>query len=148
MRIPLSAPDIVESDIEAVVEVLRTPRISLGPKLEEFEGCFTRYIGVPHAVALSSGTAGLHLGLLALGIGEGDEVILPSFTFIAAANAILHARATPVFVDIDARTLNLDPKRWNAPSLRAPEPSWRSTLSESQPIWRRCWPSRTSTACA
>jgi perosamine synthetase len=111
MRIPLSAPDIVESDIAAVVEVLRTPRISLGPKLEEFEDAFARYVGVPHAVALSSGTAGLHLGLLALGIGEGDEVILPSFTFIAAANAVLHARATPVFVDVDARTLNLDPEK-------------------------------------
>ena len=111
MRIPLSAPDIVEADIEAVVEVLRTPRISLGPKLEEFEDVFARYTGVGHAVGLSSGTAGLHLGLLALGIGEGDEVILPSFTFIAAANAVLHARAVPVFVDVDARTLNLDPER-------------------------------------
>lgn len=111
MRIPLSAPDIVEADIAAVVEVLRTPRISFGPKLEEFEEAFARYIGVPHAVALSSGTAGLHLGLLALGIGEGDEVILPSFTFIAAANAVLHARAKPVFVDIDARTFNLDLER-------------------------------------
>jgi perosamine synthetase len=111
MRIPLSAPDIVESDIDAVVEVLRTPRISLGPKLEAFEETFARYIDVPHAVALSSGTAGLHLGLLALGIGEGDEVILPSFTFIAAANAVLHARATPVFVEIDARSLNLDPEK-------------------------------------
>jgi len=111
MRIPLSAPDIVEADIEAVVEVLRTPRISLGPKLEQFEEVFARYIGVPHAVALSSGTAGLHLGLLALGIGEGDEVILPAFTFIAAANAVLHAHATPVFVDIDARSLNLDPEK-------------------------------------
>jgi perosamine synthetase len=111
MRIPLSAPDIVEADIDAVVAVLRTPRISLGPKLEEFEAAFARYVGVPHAVALSSGTAGLHLGLLALGIGEGDQVILPSFTFIAAANAVLHARATPVFVDIDASTLNLDPER-------------------------------------
>jgi perosamine synthetase len=111
MRIPLSGPDIVDSDIEAVVEVLRTPRLSLGPKLEEFEDYFTRYVGVPHAVALSSGTAGLHLGLLALGIGEGDEVILPSFTFVAAANAVLHARAVPAFVDIDARTLNLDPEK-------------------------------------
>ncbi|HUB83840.1 MAG TPA: DegT/DnrJ/EryC1/StrS family aminotransferase [Bryobacteraceae bacterium] len=109
MSIPLSAPDILQADIDAVVQVLRTPRISLGPKLEEFELGFARYIGVPHAVALSSGTAGLHLGLLALGIEEGDEVILPAFTFIAAANAILHARARPVFVDIDARTLNLDP---------------------------------------
>jgi perosamine synthetase len=111
MRIPLSSPDIVEADIDAVVEVLRTPRISLGPKLEEFENVFAQYAGVPHAVGLSSGTAGLHLGLLALGIGEGDEVILPSFTFIAAANAVLHARATPVFVDVDARTLNLDPEK-------------------------------------
>ena len=111
MRIPLSAPDIVEADIAAVVEVLRTPRISLGPKLEEFEEAFARYIGVPHAVALSSGTAGLHLGLLALGIGKGDEVILPSFTFIAAANAVLHARARPVFVDVDPVTLNLEPEK-------------------------------------
>jgi perosamine synthetase len=125
MRIPLSAPDIVEADIEAVVEVLRTPRISLGPKLEEFEEVFARYIGVPHAVALSSGTAGLHLGLLALGIGEGDEVILPSFTFIAAANAILHARATPVFVDVDAHTLNLDPDKVE----RAVTPRTRAILA-------------------
>jgi perosamine synthetase len=124
-RIPLSAPDIVESDIEAVVEVLRTPRISLGPKLEEFEEAFARYIGVPHAVALSSGTAGLHLGLLSLGIGEGDEVILPSFTFIAAANAILHAGASPVFVDIDARTLNLDPEK----VARAITPRTRAILA-------------------
>jgi perosamine synthetase len=125
MRIPLSAPDIVESDIDAVVEVLRTPRISLGPKLEEFEQCFARYVGMPHAVALSSGTAGLHLGLLALGIGEGDEVILPAFTFIAAANAILHAHATPVFVDIDACTLNLDP----AKVVRAITPRTRAILA-------------------
>jgi perosamine synthetase len=125
MRIPLSAPDIVESDIDAVVEVLRTPRISLGPKLEEFEAAFARYVGVPHAVALSSGTAGLHLGLLALGIGEGDEVILPSFTFIAAANAVLHARATPVFVEIDERTLNLDPEKVD----RAITPRTRAILA-------------------
>jgi perosamine synthetase len=125
MRIPLSAPDIVESDIESVVEVLRTPRISLGPKLEEFEAAFARYVDVPHAVALSSGTAGLHLGLLALGIGEGDEVILPSFTFIAAANAVLHARATPVFVDVEARSLNLDPEKVE----RAVTPRTRAILA-------------------
>jgi perosamine synthetase len=107
MRIPLSAPDIDEADIEAVVDVLRTPRLSIGPKLEEFEAAVASYTGVPYGVALSSGTAGLHLGLTALGIGEGDEVILPSFTFIAAANAVLYVRARPVFVDIDPRTLNL-----------------------------------------
>lgn len=109
MRIPLSAPDITEADIEAVVSVLRTPRLSLGPKLEGFEEAVAGYAGVPYGVALSSGTAGLHLGLAALGIGDGDEVILPSFTFIAAANAVLYRRARPVFADIDPRTLNLSP---------------------------------------
>ncbi len=107
MTIPLSAPDISEADIEAVVEVLRTPRLSIGPKLEAFEAAAASYAGVPYGVALSSGTAGLHLGLTALGVGEGDEVILPSFTFIAAAHAVLYRRARPVFADIDPRTLNL-----------------------------------------
>ncbi len=107
MKIPLSRPDINEDDIDAVVAVLRTSQLSLGPKLSEFEDAFARYIGVAHAVALSSGTAGLHLALLALGIGEGDEVVLPSFTFIAAANAVRHAGARPVFADIDARLLNI-----------------------------------------
>jgi len=110
MRIPLSAPDIAEADIEAVVNVLRTPRLSLGPKMEKFEEAVANYTGVPYAVALSSGTAGLHLGLAALGIGEGDEVILPSFTFIAVAHAVLYRRATPVFADIDPGTLNLTPE--------------------------------------
>jgi perosamine synthetase len=110
IRIPLSSPDIDEDDIAAVVKVLRTSRLSLGPVLEKFEREFARYIGTPHAVAVSSGTAGLHLALLALGIGPGDEVILPSFTFIAAANAIRYAGAVPVFRDIDPVTLNLDPQ--------------------------------------
>jgi len=108
MRIPLSAPDIDEDDIAAVVRVLRTSQLSLGPVLGEFERCFAEYLGAPHAVAVSSGTAGLHLALLALGIGEGDEVIVPSFTFIAAANAIRYVGAAPVFVDIDPVTLNMD----------------------------------------
>ena len=108
MRIPLSAPDIDESDIEAVTGVLRTSRLALGPKMEEFEEAVASYVGVPYGVALASGTAGLHLGLTALGIGEGDEVILPSFTFIAAAHAVLYQRATPVFADIDPLTLNLN----------------------------------------
>ncbi len=110
MRIPLLAPDITEDDIEAVVGVLRTSRLSIGPKLEEFEDCVARYVGVPYGVALSSGTAGLHLGLAALGIGDGDEVILPSFAFIAVANAVLYQRARPVFADIDPHTLNLTPE--------------------------------------
>jgi perosamine synthetase len=108
MRIPLSAPDIDEDDVAAVVGVLRSSRLSLGPVLGEFESCFAEYVGTPAAIAVSSGTAGLHLALLALDIGAGDEVIVPSFTFIAAANAIRYVRAVPVFVDVDPVTLNMD----------------------------------------
>ena len=111
MRIPLSAPDITEADIEAVVSVLRTPRLSLGPKMDEFERAVAGYVGVRHGVAVSSGTAGLHLSLRALGIGPGDEVILPSFTFISVAHAILYEGAIPVFADIDPATLNLSPEK-------------------------------------
>ena len=111
MKIPLSAPDITEAEIEAVVAVLRTSRLSLGPVTEQFESAVAEYVSLPHAVAVSSGTAGLHLCIRALGIGEGDEVIVPSFTFIAAANAIRYERATPVFADIDPCTLNIDPQR-------------------------------------
>jgi perosamine synthetase len=111
MRIPLSAPDITEADIEAVVSVLRTPRLSIGPRMAEFEEAIAGVAGVPYGIAVSSGTAGLHLCLCTLGIGEGDEVILPSFTFIAAGNAVLYRRAKPVFVDIERITLNLDPGR-------------------------------------
>jgi len=112
--IPLSAPDVTEAEIEAVVAVLRTPRLSLGPKLAEFETAIATYIGVPHAVAVSSGTAGLHLALAALGVGPGDEVIVPSFTFVAVANAARSVGAQPVFAEIDAETLNLDPARVEA----------------------------------
>ncbi len=122
LQIPLSAPDIGEAEMEAVASVLRSGRLSLGPKLEEFEHCIATYIGVPHAVAVSSGTAGLHLCLLALGIGAGDAVLVPSFTFIAAANAIRFVGATPVFVDIDPATLNIDPEKIAAaitPNTRA-----------------------------
>jgi len=114
MRIPLSAPEIHESDIEAVCRVLRTPHLSLGPKLEEFEMSIASYTGAPDAVAVSSGTSGLHLCIRALGIGAGDEVLVPSFTFIAAANAIRYERAQPVFVDIEANSLNIDPEKIEA----------------------------------
>jgi len=109
MTIPLSSPDITQQEIEAVTAVLRTPHLSLGPELAAFETAFAAYHAVPHAVAVSSGTAGLHLALLALNIGQGDEVIIPSFTFIAVANAVLQVRATPIFAEIDPLTLNLSP---------------------------------------
>jgi len=111
MRIPLSAPDITEADIAAVAAVLRTSRLSLGPKTEEFEQSIARYVGATHAVAVNSGTSALHLSIRALGISEGDEVIVPSFAFIAVANVLRYERAVPVFVDIDPQTLNLDPAR-------------------------------------
>lgn len=109
MRIPLSAPDVTEPEIAAAVAVLRSTQLSLGPKLIEFEAAVADFVGVPHAVAVSSGTAGLHLCIRALGLSDGDEVIVPSFTFIAAANAVRYERAVPVFVDIDAESLNMSP---------------------------------------
>ena len=111
VRIPLSAPDITEADIEAVAKTLRTPRLSMGPIMREFEYAVAGYVGVRHGVAVSSGTAGVHLSLRALGIGDGDEVILPSFTFIAVAHAVLYERAIPVFADIDPVTLTLSPEK-------------------------------------
>lgn len=122
MKIPLSSPDITESEIAAVTAVLRTSHLSLGPQMEVFERAFADYVGTPHAVAVSSGTAGLHLCIRALGIGEGDEVIVPSFTFIAAANVIRYEHAMPVFVDIDAESLNMSPagiERAITPKTRA-----------------------------
>lgn len=110
LRIPLSAPDISEQDIAAVTAVLRTPQLSLGPQLAAFETEFAAYIGTQHAVAVNSGTSGLQLCLRAIGVQPGDEVLVPSYTFIAAANVIRHERALPVFVDVDAKTLNMQPE--------------------------------------
>src|SRR5271156_5995 len=108
MRIPLSAPDVTERDIEAVTDVLRTSSLSSGPKVREFERAIARYVNAADAIAVNSGTSGLHLCIRALGISEGDEVLVPSFTFIAVANAVRYEKAIPVFVDIDPQTLNLD----------------------------------------
>lgn len=91
-----------------MTEVLRTPHLSLGPKLAEFEEKMARFVGRKYAVAVSSGTAGLHLIVRALGIGEGDEVITTPFSFIASANCLLYERAKPVFTDIDRLTYNID----------------------------------------
>ncbi len=107
-HIPLSAPDVSEEEISAVTAVLRTPHLSLGPELAAFESELTAYHGVEHAVAVSSGTAALHLALLTLGVGEGDEVIVPSFAFVAVAGTVLQVGARPVFAEIDPLTLNLD----------------------------------------
>ncbi len=107
--IPLSRPDITEDDIAAVVNVLRTPTLSLGPQLQLFEERIAAFVGARHAVAVNSGTSALHLCMRALGIGEGDEVITTPFSFIASANCILFEKAVPRFVDIEPQTLCLDP---------------------------------------
>jgi perosamine synthetase len=109
MTIPLSAPDITQLEIDAVTAVLRTPHLSLGPELRAFEAALAEYHQVPQAVAVSSGTAGLHLALTVIGLQPGDEVILPSFAFLAVANVLVPFRAVPVFVEIDPVTLNLPP---------------------------------------
>lgn len=106
----MSAPDINETDVEAVAEVLRSGRLALGPKAEELEHRIAEYAGVPHAVAVSSGTAALHLILKGLGCGPGDEVLVPSFTFAASVNAILYVGASPVFADIEPEQYTLDPE--------------------------------------
>ena len=108
--IPLARPVLGEAEERAVIEVLRSGRLSLGPRLEEFERRFARRVGAPLASAVSSGTAGLHLALRAAGVGEADEVITSPFSFVASANAVLYERARPIFADIDPLTLNLDPQ--------------------------------------
>jgi len=111
MRMHLSRPDITQKDIDAVCEVLRTPSLSLGPRLLEFETAFAAYIGRKRAVAVNSGTSGLFLCMLALEIDPNDEVITTPFTFVATATTIMMAGAKPVFVDIDPASLNIDPER-------------------------------------
>lgn len=106
--IPLSSPDITNTEKESVCGVLATSSLALGPKLNEFEQRFVEYIGVKYAVAVNSGTSGLHVVIKAFGIGEGDEVITTPFSFVSSANCVLFERAKPVFVDIDPLTLNID----------------------------------------
>ena len=110
-QIPLARPDISQDDIDTVVSVLRTPHLSLGPKLAEFERAFADFMGLARGVAVNSGTSALHLLVRALGLGPGDEMVTTPFTFIASANCALFEGATPVFVDIDPVTWNMDVDR-------------------------------------
>ena len=107
-QIPLSGPDITQAEIDAVVGVLQTPNLSLGPKLQEFEDAFRQRLGVRHAIATNSGTCALHLLWRSLGVKTGDEVITTPFSFIASANSIMFDGAAPRFVDIDPDTWQID----------------------------------------
>jgi perosamine synthetase len=121
-QVPLSSPSIVQDDIDAVMAVMNTPTLSLGPQLAGFEQAVADYVGSPHAVAVNSGTSGLHISLAALHVGPGDEVITSPFSFVASANCALYQGARPVFADIDEDTLNIDPgeiERVVTPNTRA-----------------------------
>ncbi len=108
-QVPMSSPDITRAEIDAVNRVLQTPFLSIGPVIEEFEKEWAQFVGARYAVGVSSGTAGLHLGVIAAGVGAGDEVITTPFSFVASANIMLYQNATPIFADIDPKTMNIDP---------------------------------------
>ncbi len=108
-RVPLSRPYVDEREEELVLEVLRSGWLSLGPTGPRFERSFAEFVGAPYAAAVVNGTAGLHLCARLAGVGPGDEVITSPFSFVASANCFVYEGATPVFADIDPRTLNLDP---------------------------------------
>jgi perosamine synthetase len=107
-EIPLSSPWLDEREEQLVLEVLRSGRLSLGPTIDSFEEAFAEAVGAPYAAAVSNGTAGLHLLCVAAGVGRGDEVVTSPYSFVASANCAIYEGATPVFADIDRRTLNLD----------------------------------------
>jgi perosamine synthetase len=108
--IPLARPVLGEAEEQAILDVLRSGQLSLGPRVPEFERAFAARVGAGWGSAVSSGTAGLHLALRAVGVGDGDEVVTSPFSFVASANAAIYERARPVFADIDSMTLNLDPE--------------------------------------
>ena len=156
MVIPMSSPNLTDAEIEAVNSVLRTPCLSIGPQLEGFEQAVAQYVGVEHAVGVNSGTSGLHLAVIAAGVGDGsftspdgrpDLVITTPFSFVASANCILYQRAVPVFVDVDCATGNIDPRlvaeaahdlisggrsarRWLPPAMR----DWQQGLGKLEAI--------------
>ena len=109
VRAALESAGVPEPDLQAVIKILEGPNLSMGPKVPEFEKLFCDYTGAKHAIAVNSGTAGLHLCVRAAGIAAGDIVITTPFSFVASANVMQFEKAVPVFVDVDARTGNIDP---------------------------------------
>jgi perosamine synthetase len=108
-NIAISLPSMGQEELDAISEPILSGWITQGPKVKEFEQLFAARHGVKHALAVSNCTTALHLALVALGIGAGDEVIVPAFTWVATANAVIYCGATPVFVDVDPLTFNIDP---------------------------------------
>ena len=110
-NIPIASPSIRKADIASVVKVLKSGNLAQGPEVKKFEEGFSSLLDSRPCVAVNSGTSGLHVALLALGIGPGDEVIVPSFTFAATANSVALTGATPIFIDIDQDTFNIDSQK-------------------------------------
>ena len=108
-KLPITKPSFDETDVRAMAEPLASGWVVQGPKVKQFEEAFASFAGAPHAVATTSCTTALHLSLLAAGIGPGDEVIVPSFSFVASANSVEYCGAKPVLCDIDLDTFNIDP---------------------------------------
>lgn len=108
-RVPMSSPDLSQAEIDAVLSVLGTPDLSMGPWIDRFEAAFRQFSGCRHAIGVNSGTAGLHLLVRAAGIGPGDLAITTPFSFVASTNVFLFEQAVPVFVDVDPQTGNIDP---------------------------------------
>ena len=118
----MSSPDITAAEVEAVNAVLQTPFLSIGPQIDAFEQATAQYVQAKHGIGVNSGTAGLHLGIIAADVQPGDLVITTPFSFIASANSILYERGVPVFVDVDPRTGNIDP----ALVAEAAEARWKT----------------------
>jgi perosamine synthetase len=113
-KLKMSSPDLTDSERQAVLAVLNTPELSMGPQIRAFEKAFTDLTGLKHAIGVNSGTAGLHLCVRAAGITENDMVLTTPFSFVASTNVLLFENSIPVFVDVDARTGNMDPELFAA----------------------------------
>ena len=147
-------PWLGEEEAEAAAEAVRSGWVAQGPRVAEFETAFAAEVGAAHGVAVSSGTTALHLGLVALGVGAGDEVVVPSLSFIATANAARYVGATPVFADVDPATGNLTPETVAAALTssdarrdprapgRASRPTWTRCASSARNAASRCWRTR------
>ncbi len=151
MHIPMSSPDLTDAERRAVLDVLDTPALSIGPQIHAFEHALSSFVGTTYAAGVSSGTSGLHLGVIAAGVEEGDRVITTPFSFIASANCVLYERAIPVFVDVEDATGNMDPQlvaqaasdlaiggaaadHWLPPSLRSAQCASRIADEASRPL--------------
>ena len=146
MEVPFSRPTLRGDEGAAVAEVIASGWVSQGPRVREFEAAFAERIGAAEAVAVSNCTTALQLALHVSGVGPGDEVIVPSMSFIATANAVWQCGATPVFADVDPQTFNLDPASAERAITERTKASCRCTSSASRPTWTRSRRSPSATA--